>query len=99
MGYATALGIAESGLALETQLGWHFSTNCYPSIPSVMVQPAMAAIEACVDEESERLITMPEGVEHRQYGNEVPAWVLVDSLRLDAFVQVMGAQQYEEVDA
>jgi hypothetical protein len=86
MGYATALGIAESGLDLETQIRWHFQSNCYPPIPSEMVVPAVAAIRLAADGESDKVVEMPSGVEHRKFGSYVPAWVVIQSLHLEAFV-------------
>lgn len=86
MGYATALGIADTDLDLDTKLGWHFTSNCYPPIPSVMIAPAKAAIALAEEGESDKLVAMPEGVEHRVHGSAVPAWVLIQSLHLEAFV-------------
>lgn len=86
MGYTTALGIADTDLDLDTKLGWHFTSNCYPPIPSVMIEPAKAAIALAEEGESDKLVAMPEGVEHRVHGSAVPAWVLIQSLHLEAFV-------------
>ena len=40
MGYATAMGIADSGLDFDLKLQWHFTTNCYPPVPLMMIAPA-----------------------------------------------------------
>jgi len=87
VGYAYALGIAESGLELATQLHWHFTTNCYPPVPLEMVPVAEAAINLTNRGEADEMVAMPDGVEHRKYGTQVPAWVIVNSLHLGAFIE------------
>ena len=86
MGYATAMGIAESGLDLDLQLQWHFTSNCYPPIPLLMIAPAKAAIALAENGESDEMVQMPDGAEHRKYGSQVPAWVMIQSLHLEAFI-------------
>lgn len=86
MGYATALGIADTELDLETKIKWHFTSNCYPPIPSVMVAPAVVAIRLAESGDADEMVAMPDEVEHRKYGSQVPAWVLIESLHLAAFV-------------
>lgn len=90
MGYSTALSYAEAvregSIDLDAALSAHFTSNCFPPIPAVQIVPARTAIEAVNDGEPDRLIDLPEGVEHVQYGTQVPAWVFIDSLRLDAFL-------------
>jgi hypothetical protein len=86
MGYATALGISESGLDLDLQLQWHFTSNCYPPIPLMMIAPAKEAIALAENGESDEMVQMPDGAEHRKYGSQVPAWVMIQSLHLEAFI-------------
>jgi hypothetical protein len=86
MGYATAIGIADSGLDLDLQLQWHFTSNCYPPIPLMMIAPAKTAIALAENGESDEMVQMPDGAEHRKYGSQVPAWVMIQSLHLEAFI-------------
>ena len=86
MGYATAMGIAESGLDLDLQLQWHFTSNCYPPIPLLMIAPAKEAIALAENGEADEMVQMPDGAEHRTYGSQVPAWVMIQSLHLEAFI-------------
>ena len=85
MGYMTALGIKDSGIDIREQLRWHLTGNCYPPIPTAMIDPGIEAIRACNEGEYDRIITTP--FEHRQYGYSVPAWVVVEDLHLDAWVE------------
>jgi hypothetical protein len=87
MGLSTARGIAETELPLERQIGWHFSTNCYPPIPQQMIPVAVEAINAYHDGEFAKVIQLPEGVEFRNGNNWVFASQAIESLRLDAWLE------------
>lgn len=85
MGYQTALGIAETNTTIEQQVSWHFSGNCYPPVPQMMVPVAVQAIDLVIGDEADALVELPEGVSFR--GNtEVTAYNIVDNLHLWAFV-------------
>jgi hypothetical protein len=51
-----------------------------------MIGVAKAAIEAARNGDNHAGIELPEGVSHRIYGTEVPAWVIVDEFRLEGFI-------------
>ena len=85
MGLSTAIGIAGTDVSLEQQIGWHFSSNCYPPIPSIMIPVAIEAIDAYWEEDYSRMIPLPEGVEFRDGSTSVSASQAIDSLRLDAW--------------
>ena len=85
MGYTGLMGMrgaASEDVALE----WHITSNIYPAPPRSMIAVAKAAIEAVRNGENEQGIALPDGVNHRIYGNEVPAWVIVDNFRLEGFI-------------
>lgn len=85
MGRMYAEGIKETEISLEQQITWHLTGNFFPPIPKSMVQPCIEAIEACNDEDTTRLIEMPEGVLYK--GNTTaPAWAIVDQHRLDTWL-------------
>jgi len=52
----------------------------------MMIAPAKAALALAEAGESDEMVEMPEGAEHRKYGSQVPAWVVIQSLYLAAFV-------------
>lgn len=85
MGMMTAMGIAETEMSIEQQIGWHFASNCYPPIPSIMIPVAVAAIDAYWEEDYSRMIPLPEGVEFRTGATSVSASQAIESLRLDAW--------------
>jgi hypothetical protein len=86
MGRMTAMDLQEQGLSLENQIAIHFSSNCYPPIPSKMIPVAVAAIEAYHEEDYARVIKLPEGVEFRNGEDWVLASQAIESLRLDAWL-------------
>lgn len=85
MGLSTAMGIADLELSLEDQIGMHFSANCYPPIPRQMIPVAVAAINAYWDEDYQRLVDLPEGVEFRDGSTSITAIQAIESLRLEAW--------------
>lgn len=85
MGLMTAMGIAGTELSLEQQIGWHFSSNCYPPIPKEMIRVAVEAIDAYWEEDYQRLVELPEGVEFRDGSTSITAIQAIESLRLDAW--------------
>lgn len=86
MGRMYAEGIKETEVSLEQQLSWHFSGNCYPPIPQMMIPVAVAAINAIVDyEDRDLMIDLPEGVSFRGV-SQVSAANVVDQFRLDAWI-------------
>jgi hypothetical protein len=87
MGYATAVGLTDTDLNLSDQLAIHFSSNCYPPIPKVMIPVAVAAIDAYWEEDYDLMIPLPDGVEFRDGSTSVSASQAIQSLRLDAWCQ------------
>jgi hypothetical protein len=81
----TAIDLQEQGLSLEQQIGIHFSSNCYPPIPKVMIPVAVAAIDAYWEEDYDLMIPLPEGVEFRTGATSVSASQAIESLRLEAW--------------
>ena len=84
MGLTTALGIAETSLPLEVQLEWHLQHNHFPPVPVSMVAACVAAIEAYWDDDTERLISLPEGVGYKGM-TAAPAWAIAEQHHLGAW--------------
>lgn len=96
MGHASALGFAEQvedgNVTLRAALSWHLTSNHYPPLPSVLVDVAVAALEAADDLDWNRSIDMPEGLTFRDR-DEATAGEVVESLHLDAFLGVTLPQE------
>ena len=72
------------GMDLGQALAIHLTARCFPS-RMIMFKTAKEAIEACQEEDFERLIALPEKV---SYHGEVKASakVIVEHLRLEDFL-------------
>jgi len=86
MGYGYARGLVDAGLDTDAAIGLHLVQNCYPPMIGFK-DAAIASVVACNQGDPERLVAMPEGVSHRVYGKTIPAHVLVDTLKLEAFLE------------
>ena len=85
--FATDLASGDFEQSLDRQISIHFSSNCYPPVPQFMVQVAIDAIQAVNDEDYDREIALPEGVQFRN-ASTVKACEAVDALYLNAWVFV-----------
>ena len=94
MGRMTAMDLQEQGLSLENQIAIHFSSNCYPPIPSKMIPVAKMAIFHYWEQDYNAMVELPEGVEFRNGATSIPASQVIESLRLDAWL----VDDYEDED-
>ena len=87
--------LAELGinLTLEDQITIQLRNNHYPPVPYSMVQPCIDAIQACNEDESDKLIDLPEGVEWRGK-SQAPAYAIVQGHHLDAWVYSYEDEEY-----
>jgi hypothetical protein len=77
--------MAEAGLiSLTRSIEIHLQSNHFPPVPLSMVGACVEAIEACIDEDTDRLITLPEGVSWRNQ-QDAPAWAIVEGHHLEAW--------------
>jgi len=88
--FSDDLAIMDS-LSLETQIGIHLSSNCYPPIPQFMVSVAVEAINNYNDENGNAIISLPAGVQFRNphENNQLTNWAtasqLVNKLHLESW--------------
>ena len=80
-------------LTLEDQITIQLRNNHYPPVPYSMVQPCIDAIQACNEDESDKLIDLPEGVEWRGK-SQAPAYAIVQGHHLDAWVYSYEDEEY-----
>ena len=84
--FATELADEELlGLDLETSIAIHLQANHYPPVPTSMVEPCIAAIDAYYDEDYQRLIDLPAPITWRDQ-NQAPASAIVEAHHLDAWL-------------
>lgn len=98
MGYLSAQAMAQA-TNLSTALHWHLTTNHFPPVPASMVGPCMEAIEAIQEDDSERMIDLPEGITWKGQ-SAAPAWEIAESHHLDAFIDIyeVDYEEPEELD-
>ena len=67
MGMLSALAMQdeELGLTLEQQIAMHLATNCYPPVPSYMVDTAIEALDIVNEGIGGMFVELPAGVEFR----------------------------------
>lgn len=86
MGSQFVRDIQETDLSLREQVAIHFRSNCYPPIPLTMLDTCLEAIQLCEEGLPNNEVDLPEGVRYRNY-DSAPAWAIVDSHRLEGFIQ------------
>ena len=84
--------LTDLGLELSEQLHYHFTANCYPPVPTYMIQPAIKAIDIVQraqwgDTESNQPVELPEGVLWKGI-TTAPAYAFVENFRLESFIEV-----------
>ena len=92
MGYATATDLA-THTDLSTAVSIHFSSNCYPPIPQIWVDQAIVAINLCAYEDWDGIVDLPEGVTRPDGSTTATAEFIVNSLRLNAFVDALWNEE------
>ena len=85
MGYTTAVGISQLDIPLKEQIEIHLVGNFYPPIPRFMAQTCVDALNAYWEEETDRMINMPEGVLYKG-STSAPAWAIVEQHRLSPWL-------------
>lgn len=83
--FAHDLADYDLGLDLSTAISIHLSSNHYPPVPQIMVEPCIDAIMAYWDDETDREIPMPEGVTYKGF-NVAPAWAIIEQHHLEAWL-------------
>lgn len=83
MGSLQAMEMAEM-LSIDDALAWHLRSNHYPPIPLSMIEPCKESIQAMLEDEPYKLVTLPEGVTYRG-AESAPAWIISDQHHLEAW--------------
>jgi len=76
----------EGVISLEQSIAVHLTSNHYPPVPTSMVPACIQAIEACNEDEADRLIDLPDGVFWRLGATSAPAWAVVEGHHLEPWV-------------
>ncbi len=85
MGSNYAEGLTEIGLTLEDQILVHLTSNHYPPVPRVMVEPCIEAIDKANEGNWDDVIEMPEGVLYKGE-TEAPVHAIVEQHHLGFWI-------------
>jgi hypothetical protein len=86
MGSIQAMEMAEM-LDMDDALAWHLRSNHFPPIPLSMIEPCKEAIQAALEGDWLRLISLPEGVGYKGL-TVAPADAIIAQHHLDAWVEL-----------
>lgn len=93
MGSLQAQEMAEL-MDTRSAIAWHLRSNHYPPVPLSMVDPCLDAIEACLDEDYDRLINLNGNLWR---GNDsAPAYAIVEGHHLQTWIEL--DEEYEDED-
>ena len=85
MGALRAMDIAEN-FGLEHGIKIHLTTNHYPPVPEIMVQPCIEAIDAVNSEGNwDKLITLPHGISYKGL-TQAPASAIIEQHHLEFWI-------------
>lgn len=89
MGRIQAEGMIEFGGKGDNILTWHLTSPSqhFPPYPAEFVPIARQAIDAANEDDYDRIIELPEGVEFRDGRTGVEAWRIIESFHLDSFIE------------
>jgi hypothetical protein len=88
MGSTYAAGLADEvgGLIdLETALHIHLRSNHYPPVPTAMIEPCVAAIDAANNDDWDRHIDLT-GIAQWRGEDYAPAWAIIEGHHLESFI-------------
>jgi hypothetical protein len=74
------------GLSMQAAIKVHLTSNFYPPVPTSMVEPCMHAIDAYWEDDTSRLIILPDGVFWRGE-TSAPAHAIINQHRLYPWIE------------
>ena len=83
--FATDLASMDN-ISMEMAIKIHLTSNFYPPVPSSMVQPCIDAIDAYWADDTDRYITMPDGVFYKGMSH-APAHAIIEQHRLYPWIE------------
>jgi hypothetical protein len=92
MGYNTSYDLVEAFIDIHQSMAIHLTTNHYPPVPISMVRACIDAIYAYDEEDYDKLIELPQGVEWRGQSS-APAHAIVEGHHLQPWLYSEGDEQ------
>ena len=83
--FANELASGEFVPTIEQNIAIHFSSNCYPPVPHLMIETAVEAINHLNAGWFNEIISLPDGVTY-QGKDSARAYKIIENFRLDAWI-------------
>ena len=84
-GFATDIATMH-GLSMRGSIEIHLTSNFYPPIPISMAQPCIEAIDAYWEDDTNKYISMPDGVFYKGMSH-APAHAIIKQHRLYPWIE------------
>ena len=81
---STELASGELNISMRDSIAIQLRSNHYPPVPLSMIDPCIEAINACNEQEYDKLIELPEGISWRGE-THAPASAIVEGHHLEAW--------------
>jgi hypothetical protein len=72
---------------LRRALSWHLTSNHFPPVPDIMIDPCLEAIRNAEDGEWDKLVSLPEGVGYKGL-TVAPTEAIIDQHHLHSFLAI-----------
>jgi hypothetical protein len=72
---------------LRQALSWHLTSNHFPPVPDIMIDPCLEAIRNAEDGEWDKLVSLPEGVGYKGL-TVAPTEAIIDQHHLHSFLAI-----------
>jgi len=72
---------------LRRALSWHLTSNHFPPVPDIMIDPCLEAIRNAGDGEWDKLVSLPEGVGYKGL-TVAPTEAIIDQHHLHSFLAI-----------
>jgi hypothetical protein len=72
---------------LRQALSWHLTSNHFPPVPDIMIDPCLEAIKNAEEGEWEKLVSLPEGVGYKGL-TVAPTEAIIDQHHLHSFLAI-----------
>ena len=86
MGALQAREMAEI-MELRQALSWHLTSNHFPPVPDIMIDPCLEAIDNANAGEWDKLVGLPEGVGYKGL-TVAPTEAIIDQHHLHSFLAI-----------
>lgn len=74
-------------LEIRQALSWHLTSNHFPPVPTIMIDPCLEAIANANDGEWDKMVSLPEGVGYKGL-TVAPTEAIIEQHHLYSFLAI-----------